>query len=341
MNRQPPLTLQDVLQTEADQSAAAAGLFRSYLTAYDYLSREYYPWIQAACPFYTDHGENHVLAVTDAANLLLADMISNHQISLPEAYLLLFAILFHDSAMVLGRRGHPEKAARVIDELRALVPDPTLQRLLREIVKAHSGTDALRIPRSSERLNFSGGTYTIRARGLAAALRLADEISENRSRVAQAQLDVIPEENRIYWEYANAVNASAPLDKRSIAVDYELELARAVQEFKCSEYSPPERNGRLSLIEYLVYRVEKMNAERAYCCGASGGLLTYSRIRVTLTIIHSGARMKEFDGDTFWVGDRGIWQHDEEYPKIVFADGFFDRMPKYKAEALRTRLDAV
>lgn len=331
--------LEESIRQESLNKPKLARLLGLYDDARAYLADEYYPWVQAACPYFTDHGENHIRAVIASADSLCSAHVRKGDLSPVECYLLLFAIIYHDSAMVLGRRGHPHKAKEIIEELKVFVPDPLSRRVIKEIVSAHSGRNTLKRPRATERLTFDGTTTTVRPRALAAILRLADEISENRSRISQALLETVPDTSRIYWEYANTVNASAPIDQYTIGIDFELDMSRATKIFDCQEYQGLTEDGEVSLIEYLVYRIEKMNIERAYCVAASSGLLRFQEIRVSLTLVLEGQRLPDFDADTFWLGDRGFWMDENEYPYIPCVKDFFDKVPKYRVHALRQVLD--
>ncbi len=327
------MTLEDLIRLPA-HGTTNSELQHSLRSIEDYLRAEYYPWVQSACPFFTDHGERHIAAVTASANALLATRLAQDEITPVEAYVLLVAILHHDSAMVLGRRGHEKKAAAVVESLKALIPEPTLRRLIKEIIQAHTGVTALGHPRVKERVSLHGTTLEVRPRALAAVLRLADEISESRERISLAQLPTVPDASRLYWEYAKTVTASAPLSEYDLGVDYELELEDAVAVWPCSDRKLAP-DGNIALIEYIASRMEKLNRERAYCCSVPEGLLRHARVRALVTITRAGERMEGFDGDVVWLGDRGLWLEAGEYPEIPCASGFFSRLPKYRTDALR------
>lgn len=302
-------------------------------TIESFLRSEYYPWVQAACPYFTDHGQGHIAAVFESADRLLAEHLRRGDVNALEAYILCMAIPFHDAAMIYGRLGHEERAGQVLERYKALIPDQTLMRSIQEVVRAHSGRNGLRIPRREQRIALDGRTHTVRPRALAAVLRLADEISETRSRIAIGLIESVPEPNRIYWEYASVVTASTPLDSSQLGIDYEAELSSVARAWPCSEgWVPPP--GKVPLIEFMAHRMEKMNLERAYCRAASGGLLTQDSIRVSITLTQDNSRLPNFDGDIVMLGDRGAWLDDTEYPEIRVASGFFGILPKYDIVAL-------
>src|SRR5436309_2883096 len=100
----------------------AADLWGRYKSMKGYLTREYYPWIQANSPFLTDHGEQHIRSVIQAASSLLNKHLSpeieiqKRSLSSLDIFLVLSGILWHDVGNVYGRSGHAERAVGMTNE---------------------------------------------------------------------------------------------------------------------------------------------------------------------------------------------------------------------------------
>jgi hypothetical protein len=57
-------------KAKVDPDGDAATLKRSYETMKGYLEKHHYPWVQANCPYFTDHGKAHITAVIHSASEL-------------------------------------------------------------------------------------------------------------------------------------------------------------------------------------------------------------------------------------------------------------------------------
>jgi len=93
-----PLRLEEALRKQAAHDGDGALLLKKYVAVEDYLKTEYYPWIQANCPFFTDHGEPHIESVEEAIRLLLRRQLDPKDLSLSpiDLFLLLSAAIWHD-----------------------------------------------------------------------------------------------------------------------------------------------------------------------------------------------------------------------------------------------------
>ena len=136
-----------------------------------------------------------------------------------------------------------------------------------EIAQAHAGRDGLTNARR-ETDCVVVQTFTVYPRALAAIVRFADEISENRSRISLALMPEVPPESQIYWQYANCITAVRPDPSRErVILSIEVPDGSAAERFLCPEELSNRVDGskNISLIEYLILRLEKMNNELAYC----------------------------------------------------------------------------
>lgn len=329
------------LETELESRVAAGGdgqdFWNRYSTIKSYLASEYYPWIQANCPFFTDHGENHIHSVIRSASELLSGRLET--LSPLDLFLLLCAILWHDAAMVHGRPDHATRSGTMIEQIKRLgFPDVTIQRLVADIAKAHGGPDGLSIPVYEQDCSTKNANYTVKPRALAALVRFADEISENRTRISTSLLEdgTVPADSLIYWEYASCIAASrADPGREYVVVSVEIERKLALTRHSC----PPECNayaakdGTIAVIQYIISRLEKMNNELAYCAQEFSGYCPIRAIEL---------RMKLFDGTS------QVYGYDENviltasglatgrYPKIDVFNVFFEERPHWIPENIPT-----
>jgi hypothetical protein len=338
----PPQSLEHELQQRAKNGGDAEDFHHRYEAMKSYLKREYYPWIQANCPFFTDHGEQHIRSVIRAASNMLEPNLSNRRaksgdqsgdLSDLDIFLLLAGILWHDVGNVYGRTDHAKRIAEMTDEIKKLgFPTPAVHRLVNEISTAHAGQSGLSGPKREEDCATVNRTYTVYPRALAAIVRFADEVSEDRTRISSALLDSIPEKNQVYWQYAHCVAASRPDPTRKrVVLTIELDKSKAKQKYSCTDFGHRSKDGRISLIEYVVSRLEKMNNERAYCAAKFSRYMDVDELTCRFAMFADGARLGDGELD-FGVGDYGM--NREGYPSIPLFDQFFETNPTFKPENL-------
>jgi len=258
----------------------------------------------------------------------------NHLSSL-EIFIILTAILWHDAGMVYGRSGHADQVVRVIAKIKEVcLPDVTIRRIVTEIVQSHSGQQGLKIPKREEDCTGpSLGACTIYPKALAALIRFADEISENRSRISGALLGDVPEDQSIFWEYANCVTAARPDPARHrVVLSLEIPYDKAIQDYKCKEFKGLRGNtGEISLIEYIVRRIEKMNNERAYCAPHFNKYAWIGEICVRFKITNGIQGLDAFEIENNF-GDP-----DSAIPSIDIFERFFDENPEWRPDQLKRK----
>jgi hypothetical protein len=307
----------------------ATAFYETICVVNRYLEENYYGWIQATCQFYTEHGEPHIRAVIESASQILAPYLNENpkgSLTNLDIFVILNSIMWHDVGNVLSRHGHAERINGLTNHVRSIAfPTPHIQNLVVTVAQAHSGREGLDIPRPEMLCPMrNGSTYAVYPKALAAIVRFADEISENQTRISQALLASadLPLENRIFWEYANCIASctAQPLRER-ILVEIEIEDARAVRRFPCSEFQ--ERVGddnQITLIEYLMCRLEKMNNERAYCAPEFRPFVTIRTVDVRMAL-HRPDETEPYETVEFSLGDAGL--HRPEYPRIDVFERFF------------------
>jgi hypothetical protein len=257
------------------------------------------------------------------------------------------AVLWHDVGMVYGRSGHAARVAGMTAEVRAIgFPNPDIQRLVGEISLAHAGPDGLDKARQREDVSTANRQYTVYPAALAALLRFADEVSENQARISHALLNQVPADQRIYWDYASCVAASIPdPSRRSVRISVNVPHSAAVTSHEISDATADgcqrafaTRTGKtvITVIEYIISRLEKMNNERAYCAPRFLRYVEMRELEVVLTLTKNNERVEGYH-DMFILGDAGLRQ--SEYPSIELFSVFFEENDRWKPESLKERIE--
>jgi len=241
-----------------------------------------------------------------------------------DIFLVLSGVIWHDVGLVYGRSNHPD-VSKITDQVKIMAfGDPDIHRFVDEISLAHAGRDGLRVPQRREQYSTANETYTVFPKALAALVRFADEISENRSRISQTILQAgIPSQNRIYWEYANCISGSfAEPEKERIRLNVSVPSDKVKTEFECNDFPTRCDNSKITLIEYLVCRLEKMNNERAYCGPEFERLVRIKQIVAYFKLLQGTRRLEDHD-IRIVMGDSGLRR--TGYPAIKIFDEFFNR----------------
>jgi len=248
-----------------------------------YLNREIHPLVEAGASarekglFLTDHGPAHIQMVIRRAQKLLPskqchgsgqDNEAGH-LEPYEVFLLLAAIHFHDVGNWYGREGHEKRITTVMEKV------PSLQKLDRfeqgaiaRIATCHGGKiegdpDTIaRLP-----IEEKSGDITYRPRMIAAVLRLADELADERSRAHLFGLqnpDAFPN-CLIYHKYAFAL-ASVDVQQG----DQQLDLRFQISQSDASRTFPLwnkalSRMEDVYLLDYIYQRTLKTYREMLYC----------------------------------------------------------------------------
>ncbi len=335
VREQVNLTLEEELERLADLGQGQAV---DYLTKYNamkaYLEVDYYPWIQATCPFFTDHGKLHVESVMMTASMLLENRYGpekQNSLNELEIFLLLSAILWHDVGNVMGRAGHAEKVKELTSKIQSIAfGEPALRGLVVSIVKAHAGEDGLQKAREEQHYERS----IVYPRALAAVLRFADEISETAKRISHSILESgkVPEDNLIFWEFANCIIASVPEPNRQrIILNIEIQLEKISRFYRLKGWG--DQND-VSLIEYIVHRIEKINNERAYCDREFRRYLTIREVEIRLNLLNDTDTIEGYDNKIITLGDGGMSSF-VGYPLIKISGSFFQDNPEWGINTLK------
>ncbi len=271
------------------------GYFNRYVIIKNYLKDNLYPWIGAATSsedqgIYTDHSEEHFNAVIKYAGQLLN--IDNQEIELNpyEVFVMLVSILFHDAGNIYGRKGHEQRPFNIFTELgKAACPDQFEAKTIANIAKAHGGKvtdsngvitkDTIGSSRLKEEDTYGG--ILLRPQLIAAVVRFADEICEDRSRAARFLLgtDSLPKKSEAYHHYANSISSvNVDLQSKFIHLKYEVWKPNVLRKLG-------KNKENVYLIDEINKRLEKMFCELTYCRTYMNEVVSINKIRATIEII--------------------------------------------------------
>lgn len=225
--------------------------------------------------FLTDHGPDHIRAVMARAQLLVATQTwatNPRRSEIPyesclspyEVFLLLMAIHFHDVGNTYGRDGHEKRICDMMKQVAVLGDFDRFElAAIARIATCHGGNFGGDLDTISKLpANERAGSQTYRPRLIAAVLRLADELAEDRSRADNFALkdpSNLPAASLIFHKYAAALN-SVQLDAANHSIDLRFQLtkadANARHQFK---------GDQIFLVDYIYNRSLKTYRELVYC----------------------------------------------------------------------------
>lgn len=327
--------------------------FIRYLAIKNYLKSDVYGWIGAGTSsedqgIYTDHSENHFNSVIRYAEKLIGfdideKVMLEQKLKLEpyEVFIMLVSILLHDAGNIEGRKGHETKPLKIFHAMGpAACPDRLEAPCIANIAKAHGGKvrigendsskDTIGQPRLKE--NDSYGSATYRSKLIAALVRFADEICEDRSRAARYLINnnSLPEKSKIYHLYAESVSSvGVDIPSKSVHVKFEVYKSKAIKKFG------KDINGNVKkvyLIDEISARLEKMFCELIYCRTFMYEVVDINKIRATIDIIDDGN-----DEDWPTVQHKTFELEQEGYPSDMFL--FKYKHPEWTGSNIRKILE--
>jgi hypothetical protein len=230
--------------------------------------------------YLNNHGSNHVDMVIDRASELLKS--SNCDITPYEGYLLLVACYFHDVGIVLGRENHEDKARDIMQTLgKSAGNDEAEKRMILKIAAAHSGNfngNKDKIEYLEPKPHLFG--QRIRKRFLAAILRFADELADERSRASRFLLEtnsisVVPG-SELYHAYSFSL-LSVITEGDTIHLRYEIDEPTALRKYK-------KKDSEIYLLDEIYERTIKMHLERVYCVRFLRPYIQIDKIEVRIEV---------------------------------------------------------
>ncbi|MFW5895301.1 MAG: HD domain-containing protein [archaeon] len=337
------LLLENRLKYLSEKNEEGDILWTSYKKMKRRLKKGYYRFIQSKCPYYTDHGENHIKAVMKGSGDLLEDNIEDlNEMSI---FLLLSSIIWHDVGMVLGRTDHAKKVGNVTKDLKELFPEEGIRRVMTKISRSHSGDKGLKIPNDKDYCSVNSKDYTVYPKALAAILRFSDEFTEDRSRVSEDVIDQVPSDQRIYWEYALCITTTTvELNRNRVILKIEIPSSKVLNRYvapkEFEQYA--DKNNEMSLIEYIVGRLEKLNEERCYCAPEFKRYdVNIEEISARLTLLKDDTDgIDEYENKEILLRDHGL-KSKKHYPSIKIYQEFFEKFSQWKIKNIKEAISDV
>ena len=179
--------------------------------------------------YFVDHGTEHLVRTQEYADELVDK--ANIPVNCGEALLLLLSIWSHDIAMLFkldaqesekqARDNHHERVMTLLSRLQESGNFPSLPPALGPLVKTITGAHRRLVDISSVTEVSRAGSYDIRARLLAAILRIADASDIDQRRAPEAVFEIyenaIPERSKVHWQ-KHAMVAAVRYDTLSASV---------------------------------------------------------------------------------------------------------------------------
>jgi hypothetical protein len=252
-----------------------------YLSLHEHMNNHVHNQVEAAAAavepgiYLTKHGPEHIKVVIMRAEALI--MASNTKssarssykpaLSPYEVFILLVAIHVHDIANRTGRKGHE---TRILEEASRI---PALKQLdnfhLREIVTiaaCHGGKgDKIGDKLATEQ---SSGQIKYRPQLIAAILKLADELADDRTRAdlhGLSNKETFPASSLIFHVFAASLySVSLKPETHTIHLDFKIEISDARRQFVIPVKKGEEEKS-VYLIDYIYERTLKTYRELRYC----------------------------------------------------------------------------
>lgn len=319
MLRQPPsLPLERLLYDRSGDRESFPekqyDYYERYLRIKEWLAVNVYRDIGAATSsdggIYTSHDINHFESVIRAAGKLVGsgpDGSLNTPLAPYEVYLLLMGILLHDAGNIYGRNGHEKKPYEILLAMNELAgSDDREKKRIANIARAHGGkvgddkdTIALLCKEQDSYLSIR-----YRERLIAAIVRFADEICEDRTRASRfmAEAKGLPEKSEIYHAYALSVDS---VDIEHSTGVIRIKFLVSVEKLQ-KRYMYPDFPEGIYLIDFVMQRLEKMHLEHVYCLRFMREVVPITRIDAVIEIVNAS-----YDS----VGEIPLRLEESGYPK--------------------------
>lgn len=291
--------------------------FDKYKAFKNYMEVQVYPLIGAATSaedggLYTDHSITHFNAVITSLGKLLGvnplDQSKDIKLNPYEVFVALIAVLAHDAGNIFGRKGHEKRTNQILKEAGSAIFNDNFEvRPIANIASAHGGKvkgteDRDTISKLDELTGYGGINF--RPRLIAALVRFADEICEDRSRAATylVRNQGLPKWSEAYHQYANAItNVSIDLQSKQLSILYEISSLDVLEKFGKGSSESTEN---IFLVDEIILRLEKMFSELIYCKLFMYEVCVINKIRAHIRI-HDEDDQFESISKTFEIEQKG------------------------------------
>lgn len=278
--------LQRAAETQTNFPDPKKNYFSSYQEIVNELKRNVYDAINAGLAansdeqgLYTDHGREHFDTVILYAGQMLnlhhegdvdkvVELVNKCQWVLTpyELYLLLLGIRLHDVGNIYGRENHEKNILKVIKSysIPHLSKDRIEAKKVAIIGGAHGGRSACGSKDTIGLMQEAGGDGHLGEldfKKVAAIVRFADEICENRFRAPSGGDSAIPKHNLIFHKFARSI-VSSNVKNQTLSIKFSLDVNDLVESFKISASNPELTK---TLPEFFLERIRKTEIERRYC----------------------------------------------------------------------------
>ena len=282
----------------------------------NHLNKYYHPQVTAAAAisdgsgFLTDHGPEHIKTVIRRASEILKTSLKD-SLTCYEKYLLLAAIHVHDVGNIFGRESHEMNSEKVMEELGSVLGEEMPEkRAIVEIAQAHGG----RVGKDKDKISLLPLSRDVlgkdvHPRFLAAVLRFADELADDRSRASRYMIKAgkIPKESEVFHKYAYALH-SVMISTQAVRLEFELSETDVTQKFG-------KGSTNVFLLDEIYSRTMKMHRERMYCMRFLRRDINIDRIDVLIRIFAAGfSLLKERASISYSLEEVGY--PDEKNPSI-------------------------
>ncbi|MBL3619045.1 MAG: hypothetical protein JMN26_15105 [gamma proteobacterium endosymbiont of Lamellibrachia anaximandri] len=213
---------------------------------------------------------------------------------------------------------------------RALCPDNFEALPIAKIAEVHGGKaldekgdatkDTIRNSNLDEESSYRAIRF--RPRMIAALVRFADEICEDRSRAARFLMErnALPRKSEIYHYYANSITSvDVDLGSKCINIKYELTMDEIVNK-------KGKDGGEEYLIDEINSRLEKMFCELCYCKAFMYEVVAVNKIRAVVKIYDGDSEVRQ---EVFELAEDG-------YPSKMFS--FEAVHPKWCGESVKIEM---
>ena len=247
-----------------------------------------------------DHGPDHVTAVIEKAS----ELVSTDQCNLNalEVYILLVCIQFHDVGNIFGRYEHELNSKEIIEKSESIIGlDTTEIKVIWDIVKAHGGTsnrgdkDTINDLNEIELFNDND----VRARFLAAILRFADELADDkrRTKIELVNLPNFPRQSQIFHIYSLCLdNVVVKHIDRAVELHFKIP-----KDFVTDVFGKQDES--ILLLDEIYNRVMKMHLERIYFMRFTLKSIDIQSIIVFIDFFDK--YISQFDPITFTISETG------------------------------------
>ncbi len=267
-----------------------------------------------------DHGPEHVKTVIERASHLLNNG-SKSSLNAKEIFLLLMAIQLHDVGNFYGRVGHEKKIIEACREgLTPVLFDATEVKYVNEIASVHGGVVKYKNEENSKdtisriQNETKIGGYDVRLQLLAAILRFADELADDRYRCDSKALieGKIPKGSEIFHAYAYCLDTvSINQSKKCVELHF-----RVPKEFTLRTFGKLVGKSlkNVYLLDEIFNRALKMHFERVYCSKFWKQLVEIDKVWVRIEF-YSTPSISESVSEDLKVHDEITFTlQDQEYP---------------------------